>query len=313
MALIDLNRMLDENVGAPHTNCTECLSKHMNRLTTQDRVRILTALSEGAGINAACRLTGASKNTVLKLLGDVGQACALYQDQTMRNLSITQLQVDEIWSFIGMKAKNVPADVDRMLGLGDCYTFTAIDPVSKLMPCWLVGFRTDECADHFMGDLKPRLKNRVQLSTDGMAGYPQAIAKHFGNDVDYAVIIKNYMPPPTTPEAKRRYSPNKVIGTTVAVVAGKPDMDTANTSHVERANLSMRMGMRRSTRLTNAFSKKIENQMRAISFYFMVYNFLKKHGSIKTTPAMAAGVAKFQWTMEDIVMMADTVTSEAAK
>jgi IS1 family transposase len=281
----------------------------MNRLTTQDRVRILNVLSEGMGINAACRTTGASKNTVLKLLADVGRACALYQDQAMRNLTIEQVQVDEIWSFIGMKAKNVPADADPALSLGDCYTFTAIDPVSKLMPCWLVGFRTEECANEFMGDLKARLLNRAQLSTDGMAGYPKAVAAHFGKDVDYAVVIKEYMPPPTTPEAKRRYSPNKVIGTTVGVYSGTPNMDLATTSHVERANLSMRMGMRRFTRLTNAFSKKIENHMHAISFYFMVYNFVKVHGSVKTTPAMAAGVASFKWTMEDIVNMADTMAA----
>ena len=149
---------------------------NMNRLTTEDRVRILTVLSEGMGINAACRITGASKNTVLKLLADVGSACALYQDQAMCKLTIKQVQVDEIWSFIGMKAKNVPADADPALGLGDCYTFTAIDPVTKLMPCWLVGFRTSECADQFMADLKPRLLNRVQLTTDAMAGYPAAVA-----------------------------------------------------------------------------------------------------------------------------------------
>ena len=284
----------------------------MNRLTTQDRARILTVLSEGMGINAACRVTGASKNTVLKLIADVGQACALYQDQAMRNLNITQVQVDEVWSFIGMKQRSVPADADPTLGLGDCYTFTAIDPITKLMPCWLVGFRTNECADQFMADLKPRLKNRVQLSTDGMSGYPAAVAKNFGADVDYAVIIKEYMPPPTTPEAKRRYSPNKVIGTTVSVVAGMPDPAACTTSHVERANLSMRMGMRRFTRLTNAFSKKIENHMHAISLFFMVYNFVKPHGTTKKTPAMAAGVASFQWTMEDIVMMADTVTFSEA-
>ena len=143
----------------------------MNRLSTQDRARILTVLSEGIGINAACRVTGASKNTVLKLLADVGRACQLYQDQTMRGLTIKQVQVDEIWSFIGMKQKNVPADADPTLGLGDCYTYTAIDPVTKLMPCWLVGYRTGESADHFMSDLAPRLANRVQLTTDAMSGY----------------------------------------------------------------------------------------------------------------------------------------------
>ena len=287
----------------------------MNRLTTQDRVRILTVLSEGVGVNAACRVTGASKNTVLKLLADVGQACALYQDQTMRKLTITRVEVDEIWSFIGMKQKNVPADADPLLGLGDCYTFTAIDPVTKLMPCWMLGYRTAECADHFMDDLKARFKvdaeghlvGRLQLTTDGMAGYPAAVIKHFGKDVDYAVLNKSYAMPVPTKEAKRRYSPNDVVGTTKAVVIGAPDLALVSTSLVERANLSMRMGMRRFTRLTNSFSKKIENHMHAVSFYFMVYNFVKVHGSIKTTPAIKAGVASFQWTMEDILNMADTM------
>lgn len=242
---------------------------HMNRLTAKDRARILTVLSEGMGINAACRVTGASKNTVLKHIADVGRACALYQDNAMRNLKCTQIQVDEIWSFIGMKQKNVPAGADPELSLGDCYTFTAIDPVSKLMPCWLVGFRTAECANDFMLDLASRLTRRIQLTTDGMDAYPDAVEKAFGRNVDYAVLNKSYQAPPTTTHAARRYSPNKVVATTVAVVNGKPDLHQASTSHVERANLSMRMGMRRFTRLTNAFSKKIENHMHAISFYFM--------------------------------------------
>ena len=164
----------------------------MNRLTTQDRVAILKALSEGMGINAACRITGASKNTVLKLLADVGRACALYQDQTMRGLTITKVQVDEIWSFIGMKEKNGPANTDPTRGYGDCYTYMAIDPVTKVMPCWLVGYRTSESADHFMSDLAPRLANRVQLTSDGMAGYPAAVRKHFGDNVDYGVLNKSY-------------------------------------------------------------------------------------------------------------------------
>ena len=280
----------------------------MNRLSTQDRARILTVLSEGMGINAACRVTGASKNTVLKLLADVGRTCALYQDNVMRNLTITQVQVDEIWSFIGAKQKNVPVDADPTLGLGDCYTYTAIDPITKLMPCWLVGYRTSESADHFMGDLAPRLANRVQLTTDGMGGYPGAVAKHFGDDVDFAVLNKSYEGGMPQVEAKRRYSPAVCIGATKNVVCGSPELADVSTSHVERANLSMRMGMRRFTRLTNAFSKKIENHMHAISFYFMVYNFVKKHSTIKTTPAIAAGVTSIQWTIEDIVLMADTVT-----
>ena len=280
----------------------------MNRLTTQDRARILTVLSEGMGINAACRVTGASKNTVLKLLADVGHACALYQDQAMRNLTIKQVQVDEIWSFIGAKQKNVPADSDPTLGLGDCYTYAAIDPVTKLMPCWLVGYCTNESADHFMADLAPRLANRVQLTTDAMSGYPRVVAKHFGDNVDFAVLNKSYEGGMPQVEAKRRYSPAVCIGATKNVVCGSPELKDVSTSHVERANLSMRMGMRCFTRLTNAFSKKIENHMHAISFYFMVYNFVKKHGTIKTTPAIAAGVTSIQWTIEDIVLMADTVT-----
>ena len=282
----------------------------MNRLTTQNRVAILKALSEGMGINAACRITGASKNTVLKLLADVGRACALYQDQTMRGLTITKVQVDEIWSFIGMKEKNVPANTDPTRGYGDCYTYTAIDPVTKLMPCWLVGYRTSESADHFMSDLAPRLANRVQLTSDGMAGYPAAVRKHFGANVDYGVLNKSYEGGMPAVEAKRRYSPAVCTGATKNTVIGSPELKDISTSHVERANLSMRMGMRRFTRLTNAFSKKIENHMHAISFYFMVYNFVKVHGTVNTTPAIAAGVTTIQWTMEDIVNMADTVTFE---
>lgn len=278
----------------------------MNKLSTKDRVQILNCLAEGMGVNAACRVTGKSKNTVLKLLGDVGAACALYQDQAMRNLTITRVEVDEIWSFIGMKQKNVPGNANPALGLGDCYTYTAIDPVTKLMPCWMLGYRSKECADHFMADLAPRLANRVQLTTDGMPGYPAAVSKHFGGNVDYAVLNKSYAMPTPAKEAKRRYSPNEVTGCTKVPMIGSPDVALISTSLVERANLSMRMGMRRFTRLTNAFSKKIENHMHAVSFYFMVYNYVKIHSSIKTTPAMEAGVTTYLWSMEDIVMMSET-------
>jgi transposase-like protein len=278
----------------------------MNRLTTQDRVHILTVLSEGMGINAACRVTGASKNTVLKLLADVGRACALYQDQTMRGLKITQVQVDEIWSFIGMKAKNVPKEADPALALGDCYTFTALDPVTKLMPCWLVGFRDFASTDAFIEDLAGRLANRVQLTSDGFGAYPDAVRRHFGDNVDYAVLNKSYAAGPAVKEAKRRYSPAECTGCEKIAKIGIPFPERISTSHVERSNLTMRMNMRRFTRLTNGFSKKIENHMHAISYFFMVYNFVKKHGTVKTTPAIAAGVASFQWTIEDIVMMSDT-------
>jgi len=283
----------------------------MNRLTTQDRARILSVLAEGAGVNAACRITGASKNTVLKLIADVGRACALYQDQRFRNLTCKRIECDEIWSFVGAKAKNVAADHPE--GYRGCYTFTAIDPETKLMPCWLVGVRTKQCTNDFMEDLASRLVNRVQLKTDGLHTYPEAVDRAFHGSVDYGILNKTYENEGKAPkEAKRRYSPSNLQSTTKIVGVGKPNQDLISTSLVERANLSMRMGMRRSTRLTNAFSKKPENHMHAISFYFMVYNFVKVHSSVRCPPAMTAGVTDTPWTMEDIVMMADTMGDEVA-
>lgn len=281
----------------------------MNRLTTQDRARILSVLAEGAGVNAACRITGASKNTVLKLIADVGRACALYQDQRFRNLKSVRIQCDEIWSFVGAKAKNVTEDHPE--GYGDCYTYTAIDPDTKLMPCWLVGVRSAECTKDFMIDLASRLANRVQLSTDGFTSYPDAVDAAFGANVDHGVLQKTLKNEGgNQKEAKRRYSTSEIIKTTKIVSCGAPALEHISTSHVERANLSMRMGMRRFTRLTNAFSKKLENHMHAVSFYFMVYNFVKVHASVRCSPAMSAGVTDMLWTMEDIVLMADTMGDE---
>ena len=276
----------------------------MNKLSIQDRVQILSALSEGVGINAAARMTGKSKNTILKLLAVTGAACAAYQDQAMRGLTIKKVQVDEILSFVGMKQKNAP--IENPEGYGDCYTFTAIDPETKLMPCWLVGTRTAQCAHDFMEDLAGRLANRVQLTTDGLKVYPDAVEAAFRGKVDYGMLNKSYANEYGLKEAKRRYSPATMTSCEKLTVYGKPDETHISTSHVERANLSMRMGMRRFTRLTNAFSKKLENHMHAVSFYFMVYNFVKIHKTIKTTPAMEAGVTSYLWSMEDIVMMTDT-------
>ena len=279
----------------------------MNQLSIQDRVQILNALSEGMGINAASRITGKSKNTILKLLADVGEACALYQDNAMRNLPCKLVQVDEIWSFVGAKQKNVREGDKTHDEYGDCYTFTAIDQDSKLMPCWLVGVRTAECANDFMADLAPRMANRIQLTTDGLGVYPNAVEAAFKGNVDYGMLNKSYADEGKQKEAKRRYSPATMTSCEKLKVYGNPKEEMISTSHVERANLSMRMGMRRFTRLTNAFSKKLENHMHAISFYFMVYNFVKIHSTIKTTPAMEAGVTDFLWSMEDIVMMMDTM------
>lgn len=278
----------------------------MNQLSLQDRVQILNCLSEGMGINATARVTGKSKNTVLKLLADVGQACALYQDRAMNNLPCKLVQVDEIWSFVGAKEKNVRKGDAEHADYGDCYTLTAIDSATKLMPCWLVGQRTTRCAGDFMEDLAPRLRNRIQLTTDGFPGYDYAVQSAFRGNIDYGMLNKTYKGEHSVVEAKRRYSPAPLAKATKMVRTGNPDTDLISTSHVERANLSIRMGMRRFTRLTNAFSKKLENHMHAVSFYFMVYNFVKIHSSIKTTPAMEAGVTDFLWSMEDIALMAET-------
>jgi IS1 family transposase len=278
----------------------------MNVLSIQDRVQILNCLSEGMGVNAAARVTGKSKNTVLKLLADVGTACALYQDRVMNNLQCTRIECDEIWSFVGAKAKNVRKDKESHDEFGDCYTFTAIDPESKLMPCWLVAQRTAQATHDFMDDLAPRLANRIQLTTDGWPAYPLAVDMAFAGRVDYAILNKSYDAGHATVEAKRRYSPPAFVKATKEVISGSPVKSLISTSLVERANLSMRMGNRRLTRLTNAFSKKMANHMHAMSFYFMVYNFVKIHGSIKTTPALEAGVTDFLWSMEDIAVMAET-------
>jgi IS1 family transposase len=275
----------------------------MNKLSVQDRVQILNCLSEGMGVNATARVTGKSKNTVLKLLADVGEACALYQDRVFHNLKSTRIQCDEIWSFVGAKQKNVRAR--HPTDYGDCYTFTAIDPDSKLMPCWLVGHRSADTAIEFMHDLAGRFSDRIQLTTDGFSGYQEAVFRAFGQ-VDYGVLNKTYGASEPGRDAARRYSPAPFVSASKNQVRGEPDPKHISTSHVERANLSMRMGMRRFTRLTNAFSKKLENHMHAVSFYFMVYNFVKIHKTIKTTPAMEAGVCDFLWDMEDIVLMADT-------
>jgi IS1 family transposase len=278
----------------------------MNQLSIKDRVAILNCISEGMGVNAAARITGKSKTTVLKLLADVGEACASYQDRAMNNLQCTRIECDEIWSFVGAKQRNVRKDSIEHADFGDCYTFTAIDPESKLMPCWLVGTRSRECTEEFMNDLAPRLANRIQLTTDGYLPYPPCVDLAFGGQVDYAVLVKTYDAGGAAVEAKRRYSPPAFIKATKHIVSGNPEVEFISTSLVERANLSMRMGNRRLTRLTNAFSKKMANHMHAMSFYFMVYNFVKIHSSIKTTPAMEAGVTDFLWSMEDIVVMAET-------
>lgn len=280
----------------------------MNRLSTETRTRILAALCEGASVNATSRQTGVSKVTILKLLAEVGQAVLDYQRETLVSLPCTKIQADEIWSFVGCKERRVPR-AERGRGRGDAWTWTAICADTKLVPCWHIGARDAEAAHLFMEDLASRLANRVQLTTDGHRAYLVAVEGAFGwNGVDYAMLVKLYGEAPEGPQ--RRYSPAKLISAEKTWIMGNPDEDHVSTSYAERQNLSMRMNIRRLTRLTNGFSKKIENHCYAIALYFMYYNFCRKHetltkaaGGIHTTPAMAAGVADHVWKLEEIVSL----------
>ena len=275
----------------------------MNRLDRKRQVQIINALVEGASLRSASRMVDCSFNTVVKLLIDVGTACSEYQDKTFRNLNCKRLQADEIWSFVYAKDKNVPKKFKRKFGYGDVWTWTAIDADSKLIPCWYVGTRDTGSAYHFMKDLAGRLANRVQLTTDGHKAYLNAVETAFGADIDYAMLQKIYGT--EKPEGEVRYSPAQCMGAKRAVITGKPDFEHVSTSYCERQNLSMRMGMRRFTRLTNAFSKKIANHEHAIALYFMHYNFVRIHKTLRVTPAMAAGVTDKLWSVDDILNLLD--------
>lgn len=276
----------------------------MNKLNIEKRAQILGLLVEGNSLRAASRLSGTSINTVTKLLVDVGRACAEYQDRHLRNLSCKRIQCDEIWSFCYAKEKNVPAEMKGKRGFGDVWTWTALDPESKLMVSWMVGDRDAEAAGVFIDDLSRRLASRVQLTTDGFRAYLTAVEKAFGADVDYAMLVKLYgAPEGQTPE--RRYSPATCSGAIKGTVMGSPDEAHVSTSHVERQNLTMRMGMRRFTRLTNGFSKKIENHEHAVALHFMYYNFGRVHKTLRVTPAMEAGISDHVWSLEEIAALAN--------
>jgi len=272
----------------------------MNKLTRQQRVQVIAALVEGNSIRSTVRMTGVAKNTVVKLLADIGAVCAEYQDKMLRNLNCKRIQCDEIWSFCYAKQKNVPEDKKDVFGFGDVWTWTALDPDSKLIVSYLVGLRNAEYAKLFMDDLAERLDHRVQLTTDGLKAYLEAVDGAFGADIDYAQLIKLYG---TENAGAGRYSPPKVTSTKRQQVTGKPDKRHISTSLVERQNLTMRMSMRRFTRLTNAFSKKVENLEHAVALHFMHYNFVRIHKSLRVTPAMAAGVADHLWSIEDVVKL----------
>jgi IS1 family transposase len=273
----------------------------MNRLPMAKRVAVVKALVEGCSIRSTVRMTGVAKNTVSKLILELGAACTAYQDKALRDLPSKRLQCDEIWSFVGGKDKNISQD-KRDAGLGSIWTWTALDADSKLIVSWLVGSRDAGTAWEFMQDVAARLRIRVQLTTDGHKPYLSAVEDAFGSGVDFAVLQKLYG---ADQEGEKRYSPAECIGVKVETITGAPDPKHISTSYVERQNLTMRMSMRRFTRLTNAFSKKVENHAAAVALYFMYYNFGRVHQTLRVTPAMEAGVTDHVWTVEEIVSLLD--------
>ncbi len=270
----------------------------MNKLHIKKRAQILHMLVEGNSLRATARMADVSRNTVDKLLRDVGSACLDYQDKTLRDLPCKRIECDEIWSFVYSKQKNVPEEMKELFGVGDIWTWTAICADTKIVPCWRVDYRDADAARGFMYDLASRLSNRIQLTTDGLRVYIEAVEDSFGDNVDYSQLIKIYGDAPKSEQ--KRYSPAKCTGTKKNKVNGKPNQSHVSTSFVERQNLTMRMSMRRFTRLTNAFSKKIENHMHAISLHFMYYNFGRIHQTLRVTPAMEAGVTDHVWSLEEI-------------
>jgi IS1 family transposase len=266
-------------------------------LSVQRRAQIIGCLVEGNSVRATCRLTNSSKDAVLKLVVDMGEACLKYQRERFVNLNCHRIQCDEIWSFVHAKAKNVPAEHRGQFGFGDVWTWTAIDADTKLIPCWYVGRRDARAAEKFMLDVAGRLATRVQLTTDGNQTYLRAVDEAFQHDIDYAMLVKKYG---EAPDAEKRYSPAVCIGIDRQVMRGRPDPEHISTSYVEGANLSMRMGMRRFTRLTNAFSKKLDNHRHALALFFMYYNFARIHQTLRVTPAMESGISDHVWNIEEI-------------
>ena len=262
----------------------------------------MAALVEGNSLRAVTRMTGVHRTTVMKLLCDLGRVCSEYQDKAFRNLQSKRVQCDEIWSFVYAKEKNCTKE-HKAKGAGDIWTWVALDPDSKLVPCWFIGQRHAGCAYHFLSDLKDRLAHRVQLTTDGHRAYLHAVEDVFGTDIDFAMLQKIYGNAEQGPET--RYSPAICMGARKAVITGNPDHAHISTSYVERQNLTMRMSMRRFTRLTNAFSKKVANLEAAVALHYMHYNFCRIHQSLRVTPAMEAGVVDHVWSIDDVIALLD--------
>lgn len=280
----------------------------MNQLSDEQRIRVVSALVEGNSLRSITRMTGIHRTTIMKLLADLGRACSAYQDRTFRNLTCKQIQCDEIWSFVGCKERNVTEE-QKAEGWGDAWTWTALDAETKLIPCWYVGTRDAGAAYHFIHDLADRLAHRIQLTTDGHKPYLAAVGDAFGDQIDYAMLIKIYGEGPKT---EARYSPAQCMGARKAIVSGAPEHEHVSTSFVERQNLTMRMSMRRFTRLTNGFSKKVENHEHAIALHFMHYNFCRIHQSLRATPAMAANVSEHVWSLAELIGLLDSEQEAAA-
>lgn len=282
----------------------------MNTLSMEKRVAVVAALVEGVSIRATARLTGVSKPTILKLLADVGTACAAYLDANIRNIRAQRVQVDEIWSFCYAKQKNVTMEMADKRIAGDVWTFVALDADSKLAISWMVGRRDAGFATDFMQDLESRLANRVQLTTDGHKMYLTAVQDAFGTGIDYAQLVKVYGNDPV--EGQKRYSPAVCTGCEKHKLIGRPKQKDISTSYIERQNLTMRMQMRRFTRLTNAFSKKIENHIHSIALFYMWYNFVRIHQTLRVTPAMEAGISQHVWSLTELVTLPLQALGEAA-
>lgn len=274
----------------------------MNRLPIADRVAILRALTEGCSLRSTSRMVGVSINTVTKLLIDAGRACARFQHDAMRNLRCKRLQLDEIWGFVYAKERNVPTVTNPQPGMGSVWTWVAIDAETKLIPSWLVGLRDGDHARAFVCDLAERLTNRVQITTDGLKAYVEAIEAGFGGEVDYAILHKVYG---TATQDESRYSPPECVGCQKQAAVGDPNLAAASTSYVERQNLTLRMRNRRFTRLTNAFSKKLANLEHSVALHFFAYNFITRHATIRMPPALKAGVSRDVWTYEELVELID--------
>jgi IS1 family transposase len=277
----------------------------MNKLPLHKKVQIINMLVEGSSMRSTSRVCDVSINTVTKLLVDVGTACQLFHNKMVMGLTSKRVQCDEIWSFVYSKEKNVPESMENVEGVGDVWTWTAIDADTKLIIDFFVGNRDAESANIFMNNVALRLNTKVQLTTDGLKAYLEAVTDAFGSRIDFAQLVKIYGGTGDGVSTEKKYSPAECTGAKKNVVSGNPDEKHISTSYVERQNLTIRMSNRRFTRLTNAFSKKIDNHCHALALHFVYYNFVRQHKTLRVTPAMAAGISKRFYSIEDIVRLVD--------